>query len=140
MTRVDRRQFIASVGATAAVGVSASGALRPTGASWSGGGKVTANDLEPHVGQSFRVLDPNTRQSAQLVLLEVTSKDSWERTHTNRPRPKSLPKPFTVLFKLKGSQSLESGYHQIQHPVLGKSKVLLTAVCHKGRHFEVCFC
>ncbi len=139
MAEVNRRQFIATT-ATAAVGTAAAAnAASPTGRKWGASSPLDAADFEPHVGEQFTVKNARSGELVKLELLEVTTNEAWERTHSGQPRPAELRRPFALLFKQKSGTALHSDNHAIAHPALGEAQLFLNPVAPGDGHMEICF-
>ena len=136
MTDVNRRDFIATVGVTAAAGAAAGAhASEPQWRS----GAVNHTDLEPHVGDNFVAINPETGERSHLQLVEVTTKEAWGKTSAGEPLPAGIRQPFSLLFNLKSGQPLASINHLVKHESLGAAKLYVSCVCPQQQQFEICF-
>ena len=133
---VNRRSFMKTVGAGAALGVGTVGI--PTGKTWNQPG-ITANDLRPHIGQQFQAVCPESGNAMTLILSEVQTNAQWERTQTGRPRPSGLRQPFTLTFKARHKHEVEDGLYNVSHPNLRTANLFLSRNDQTGRTIEVCF-
>ncbi len=138
MKDVSRREFIASVGATAADGPAA-GTAHGAAPQWKKGA-IVYTDVEPFVGDSFVILDQESGERARLELTEVTAKEEWRSTHDQRDRPANLRDPFTMSLRLKSGSKLQSGSHLIRHSVLGTALLHVSPTCHRQEEYAICFC
>lgn len=95
---------------------------------------VTMEEFEPYLGRSFNVQNTDVAVSLKLIEIEDSTK--------GRPWPKSLPKPFLMIFSGPPERILLEGLRVLQMPggptfQLYVIPILTHDPASTGQHYQV---